>query len=57
VLLYGVRRAAIATAGGSGKPGSGNNEMERTMECSLRESMHLVADPKNLDASVEEVSG
>jgi chemotaxis protein CheX len=29
--------------------------MERTMEFSLRESMHLVSDPKNLDASVEEV--
>jgi chemotaxis protein CheX len=29
--------------------------MERTMECSLRESMHLVSEPKNLDASVEEV--
>jgi len=25
------------------------------MECSLRESMHLVSEPKNLDASVEEV--
>ncbi len=25
------------------------------MGCSLRESMHLVSDPKNLDASVEEV--
>ena len=49
-MLLGVRRAAIATAGGSGK-----KEMERTMGCSLRESMHLVSDPKNLDASVEEV--
>jgi chemotaxis protein CheX len=29
--------------------------MERTMKCSLRESVHLVSDPKNLDASVEEV--
>ena len=25
------------------------------MTCSLRESLHLVSDPKNLDASVEEV--
>jgi chemotaxis protein CheX len=25
------------------------------MECSLRDSMHLVSEPKNLDASVEEV--
>jgi chemotaxis protein CheX len=31
------------------------NEMERTMALSLRESVHLVSDPKNLDASVEEV--
>jgi chemotaxis protein CheX len=30
-------------------------EMERTMTLSLRESMHLVSDPMNLDASVEEV--
>jgi chemotaxis protein CheX len=29
--------------------------MERTMALSLRESVHLVSDPKNLDASVEEV--
>ena len=29
--------------------------MERAMECSLRDSIHLVSDPKNLDASVEEV--
>ena len=49
MLLNGVRRAAIAMAGGS------KEEMERTMTCSLRESVHLVSDPKNLDASVEEV--
>jgi chemotaxis protein CheX len=29
--------------------------MERAMTCSLRDSVHLVSDPKNLDASVEEV--
>jgi chemotaxis protein CheX len=29
--------------------------MERGMTLSLRESVHLVADPRNLDASVEEV--
>jgi chemotaxis protein CheX len=45
-----VRKAAIATARDSGK-----QEMERTMTLSLRESVNLVADPKNLDASVEEV--
>jgi chemotaxis protein CheX len=31
------------------------SEMERTMALSLRESVHLVSDPRNLDASVEEV--
>jgi len=49
-VLLGVRRSAIATA-----RGSGNKEMERTMTCSLRESVHLISDPVNLDASVEEV--
>jgi chemotaxis protein CheX len=29
--------------------------MERSMGCSLRESVHLISDPRNLDASVEEV--
>jgi chemotaxis protein CheX len=29
--------------------------MERAMTLSMRESVHLVSDPKNLDASVEEV--
>ena len=48
--LYGVRGAAVAR----GKNG-GAKEMERTMTLSLRESVHLVSDPKNLDASVEEV--
>ena len=56
MLLNGVRKAAIATSAGSGKAGDGGGkEMERTMACSLRESVHLVSDPKNLDASVEEV--
>jgi chemotaxis protein CheX len=50
VVFNGVRKAAIATA-----QGSGEKEMERTMTLSLRESVHLVSDPKNLDASVEEV--
>ena len=50
MLLNGVRRAAIALErGGSGK------EMEPTMTVSLRESVQLVSDPRNLDASVEEV--
>lgn len=50
MLLNGVRNAAIARARGAGK-----NEMEQTMALSLRESVHLVSDPKNLDASVDEV--
>jgi chemotaxis protein CheX len=29
--------------------------MEHTMECSLRDSVHLISDPGNLDTSVEEV--
>lgn len=49
-MLNGVRKAAIAMARDGGK-----KEMERTMTLSLRESVHLVSDPKNLDASVEEV--
>jgi chemotaxis protein CheX len=50
VLLNGVRAAAIARA-----RGGGIEEMERAMTLSLRESVHLVSDPRNLDASVEEV--
>ena len=48
--LNGVRKAAIATG-----RGSGGCEMERAMTLSLRGSVDLVSDPKNLDASVEEV--
>jgi chemotaxis protein CheX len=50
VLLNGVRNAAIAL-----QREGGGNEMERTMAVSLRESLHQVADPRHLDASVEEV--
>ena len=50
MLLNGVRQAAIAVAGGSS-----NKNLERAMVSSLRESMHLVSDPRNLDTSVEEV--
>jgi chemotaxis protein CheX len=50
VLLNGVRNAAIATARKSGEV-----EMERAMAVTLRESLQLVSDPKNLDATVEEV--
>ena len=50
MLFNGVRNAAIATANGRGE-----KEMERAMPVSLRESLQLVSDPKNLDATVEEV--
>ena len=48
--LNGIRNGAIARCAVTR-----GNEMEPTMALSLRESVHLVADPKNLDASVEEV--
>ena len=48
--LYGVRGTAVATARHGGEMG-----MERTMTLSLRESVHLITDPRNLDGSVEEV--
>jgi chemotaxis protein CheX len=50
MLLNGVRAAAIARAGASGI-----NGMERKMAVSLRESVQEVSDPRNLDASVEDV--
>jgi len=49
-MLNGVRNAAIAL-----KQGRGAQEMERKMAVSLRESVQLVSDPRNLDESVEEV--
>ena len=50
MLLNGVRAAAIARASASGI-----NGMERKMAVSLRQSVQQVSDPRNLDASVEEV--
>ena len=50
MLLNGVRKAAIATAREGGV-----KEMERVMPVSLRGSLQLVSDPKNLDETVEEV--
>ncbi len=47
--LNGVRAAAVAC-----KPG-GAGEGEPSMAVSLRESVQRVSDPRNLDASVEEV--
>jgi chemotaxis protein CheX len=56
MLLNGVRSATIASRQtGSGECGRGEREGERTMAVSLRESVAQVADPRNLDASVEEV--
>jgi len=56
MLFNGVRNAAIASRqsviNGSER---GKGKGERTMAVSLRESVAQVADPRNLDASVEEV--
>jgi chemotaxis protein CheX len=50
VLLNGVREASIA-----GTRRGDTKEREKTMAVSLRKSVELVSDPRNLDASVEEV--
>ena len=50
MTLNGVRTAAIAL-----KRADGGNGMEPKMAVSLRESLHQVADPGNLDTSVDEV--
>ena len=50
MLLSGVRTGAIAHL-----RVSDTKEMECPMALSLRESMHMVSDPRNLDASVKEV--
>ena len=50
MLLNGVRNAAIATVMKGGTRG-----MEPGMAVSIRESLEQVSDPRNLDASVEEV--
>ncbi len=50
MLFNGVRKAAIASQNRRGQDG-----LEQTMTQSLRESVHVVSDPKNLDASVDEV--
>lgn len=51
MLLSGVRMAAANSPVGQG----GKTERKSGMTVSLRESLHQVADPQNLDASVEEV--
>ena len=50
MLLNGVRAAAIAAGRRNGA-----DEKERVAAVSLRESVQLISDPQNLDASVEEV--
>ena len=52
MLLNGVRSAAIARSRSYLEGGMG-----KVMALSLREEMHLVSDPRNLDSSVEEVFG
>ena len=50
MLLNGVRNAAIART-----RAGGGNMREGAMAVSLRDSVQQVSDPRNLDASVEEV--
>ncbi len=50
MLLNGVRMAALARSERAGKDETGG-----AMTVSLRESVQLVSDPRNLDSSVEEV--
>jgi chemotaxis protein CheX len=51
MLLNGVRMTTAVSPAGRGAKGKGDS----TMAVSLRESLHQVADPRSLDASVEEV--
>lgn len=56
MVLNGVRNTAIASGQTMwDKSGRGERKEERKMAVSLRESVAQVADPMNLDASVEEV--
>lgn len=48
MVLNGIRTGAGLWRGAP-------QEMERTMAQSLRENLHLVSDPRNLDTSVDEV--
>ncbi len=50
MLLNGVRTVALARS-----RTAGNDETECAMTVSMRESVQLVSDPRNLDGSVEEV--
>ena len=50
MLFNGVRNGAIAS-----RTAGGDAEREREMTFSIRDSVHLVSDPKSLDACVEEV--
>ena len=60
MLLNGVRSSVTgghvaADKGVAGRDAGGAVTRERTMPVSLRESVQQVSDPRNLDASVEEV--
>jgi chemotaxis protein CheX len=56
MLINGVRSGAIANRQARREEGEfGEGKGERTMAVSLRESVAQVADPRNLDSSVEEV--
>jgi chemotaxis protein CheX len=61
VLLNGVRSSVTggqrggADKGVAGRDAGGADTRERAMPVSLRESVQQVSDPRNLDASVEEV--
>jgi chemotaxis protein CheX len=54
MLLNGVRGGSYRRSY-LGAPQDGGKEGERTMSVSLRESVQQVSDPRNLDATVEEV--
>ena len=54
MLFNGVRKVFAGGRTGSGIP-RGLDERKQTMAVSLRESVQRVSDPRNLDASVEEV--
>ena len=61
MLLNGVRSSVTGGQRGGGSKGVAGRDAvdavtgERTMAVSLRESVQQVSDPRNLDASVEEV--
>ena len=55
MLLNGVRELVVDGKRWGSTNDGGGNDKEQKMTVSLRESVQLVSDPRNLDASVEEV--